>query len=239
MLNFSGLLVDRELPLNDVIRRLLASCEKFTGAPVEVEFALTLRPARFGFLQVRPMVVSEDVVEIAESEFTGDGLLTASAATLGNGTDATLLDVVYVRPDRFDLARSRAIAADLGEINAKLVAEHRPYLLIGFGRWGSSDPWLGIPVTWDQVSGAKVIIESSHAHRSVDLSQGSHFFHNLISFRVLYFSLSASGGAPIDWGWLEGRQVVTETEWVRHVRLDSPLTVKVDGRTKRGIIRRS
>ncbi|HLF14218.1 MAG TPA: PEP/pyruvate-binding domain-containing protein [Bacteroidota bacterium] len=239
VLNFSGLLVDRELPLNDVIRRLLRSCEEFVGAPVEIEFALTLRPARFGFLQVRPMVVSEDMVEIVDGEFTGGEVLAASEAALGNGVDTTLRDVVYVRPDRFDLAQSRAIAADLEEINFKLMAEERPYILIGFGRWGSSDPWLGIPVTWDQVSGAKVIVESTHAHRSVDLSQGSHFFHNLISFRVLYFSLPASGGRTIDWGWLDRQRTVAETERVRHVRLVSPLTVKVDGRTKRGVIWRS
>ncbi len=239
MLNFSGLLVDRELPLNDVVRHLLRSCEEFVGAPVEIEFALTLRPARFGFLQVRPMVVSEDAVDIGDGEFGGAEVLAASETALGNGIDTTLRDVVYVRPGRFDLAMSRAIAADLEEVNLKLVSEERPYLLIGFGRWGSSDPWLGIPVTWDQVSGAKVIVEATHAHRSVDLSQGSHFFHNLISFRVLYFSLPASGGVGVDWAWLERQQLVVETERVRHVRLASPLTVKVDGRIKRGVIRRS
>ncbi len=239
VLNFSGLLVECELPLNDVVRRLLKNCEEFVGAPVEIEFALTLQPARFGFLQVRPMVVSDDVVVIADAELTGEGVLAASAAALGNGTDETIRDVVYIRPDRFDLANSRAIAADVDLLNARLVSEGRPYLLIGFGRWGSSDPWLGIPVAWDQVSGAKVIIEAAHAHRAVDLSQGSHFFHNLISFRVIYFSLSASGDPPVDWAWLDAQECVSETERVRHVRFPSPLTVKVDGRTKKGLIRRT
>ncbi len=250
VLNFSGLLVEKELPLNDVAGRLLGACEKSAGAPVEIEFAMTVRPARFGFLQVRPMVVSEDVVEIDNRDLAaggaesggraenGGGILAASDSALGNGTDTTLTDVVYVRPDRFDLAQSPAIAADLGRINEKLVSEQRPYLLIGFGRWGSSDPWLGIPVSWDQVSGAKVIIEAGHTHRPVDPSQGSHFFHNLISFRVMYFSVSASGPAPIDWGWLERQETVAQTEWVRHVKFASPLRVKVDGRTKRGVIRR-
>ncbi len=238
VLNFSGLLVDRAVPLNDVVRRLLKECEEFVGAPVEIEFALTLNPARFGFLQVRPMMVSDDLVEISDAERTAEGVLVASGSALGNGADATIRDVVYVRPDRFDLAESRAIAADVDAINDRLVSEGRPYLLIGFGRWGSADPWLGIPVAWDQVSGAKVIVEATHAHRAVDLSQGSHFFHNLISFRVAYFSLSAAVDPPVDWPWLEAQERVSDTGRVRHVRFPSPLSVKVDGRKKRGIIRR-
>ena len=238
VLNFSGLLSDSELPLNDTIVRLMRACEEQVGAPVEIEFAMTIHPVRFGFLQVRPMVVSQEVVDVSDGEFAGGDILAASRTAMGNGFETGLVDVVYVRPDRFDFKDSNVIATDLERINAKLVEEGRPYLLMGFGRWGSSDPWLGIPVTWDQVSGARVIVEATHALRSVDMSQGSHFFHNLISFRVLYLSVPSSGGMPVDWSWLERREIVDETENVRHARLGSPLTVKVDGRTKRGVIRK-
>jgi hypothetical protein len=239
VLNFSGLLSGGGLPLNDTIVRLMRSCEERVGAPVEIEFAMTIHPPRFGFLQVRPMVVSDEVVDVSDGEFTGGDILAASEAAMGNGSETGLVDVVYLRPDRFDFKNSNSNASDIEKINAKLVEEGRPYLLIGFGRWGSSDPWLGVPVTWDQVSGARVIVEATHATRSVDMSQGSHFFHNLLSFRVLYLSLPAPGGASVDWSWLDRQQIVEETEHVRHVRLGSPLTVKVDGRTKRGVIRKT
>jgi hypothetical protein len=222
---------------------LMRRCEESVGAPVEIEFALTLDPPRFGFLQVRPMVVSDDVIDIGDGDFRGEGVVVASRSALGNGADASVRDIVYVRPDTFDFSHSREVAADIDAVNAALLAEGRPYLLIGFGRWGSSDPWLGIPVAWDQVSGAKVIVEATHAKRTVDLSQGSHFFHNLISFRVLYFSIATAGGPAdpgfVDWEWLGRLEPVTDTGRVRRVRTGPPLAVRVDGRTKKGVIRRT
>lgn len=237
ILTFAPLLVLNELPLNELIKSLLALCQNAAGAPVEIEFAITLKPpARFGFLQVRPMVVSQEEVEISAEEMRGANVLAASEKALGNGIYESIRDVVYVRPERFESRFTPRIVQELEQINKKLVAEKRPYLLIGFGRWGSSDPWLGIPVEWGQVAGAKAIVEAMLENMNVELSQGSHFFHNLSSFKVSYFSVPHSGGYPIRWEWLEQQESAAEMEFVRHVCLPSPLTVKVDGRSGRGVI---
>jgi hypothetical protein len=116
-------------------------------------------------------------------------------------------------------------------LNSKLVARQRPYLLIGFGRWGSSDPWLGIPVKWGQVSGAKAVVEATSKTRLVEASQGSHFFHNITSFGVSYFHVGSSTDAGIQWDWLESKPAEFESEILRHLRLENPLLVKVDGRS--------
>jgi hypothetical protein len=147
-------------------------------------------------------------------------------------------DVVYVRPDTFDPRDTRRIAMDLADINEGLLATNTPYVLIGFGRWGSSDPWLGVPVAWSDISGARVVVEATLPNMNPDLSQGSHFFHNLISFRVLYLSITQAQRPGIDWSWLASLPAVAETERVRHVRTDAPLDIRVDGRGGRGVIRR-
>ena len=126
-------------------------------------------------------------------------------------------------------------------MNRRLLEESRPYLLLGFGRWGSSDPWLGIPVKWGQIAGARVIVESTLPGMDKEPSQGAHFFHNLISFQVSYLCVrhdetSAAGARTIDWDWLDRQPCATETEYVRHVRLEQPLRIKVDGRSGRGAV---
>jgi len=208
---------------------------------VEIEFAMTLDkmnglPARFGFLQVRPMVVSNERVEIDPNLMTGEMILAASDSVLGNGTVDFIQDVVYVRPDTFDKKYTRAIVEEIAGLNRQLAEEKRPYLLVGFGRWGSSDPWLGIPVNWSQISTAKAIVEATLPDMNVDLSQGSHFFHNLSSFQVSYFSVHHDSKYEIKWKWLEQQEKIAETEHVRHVRLSSPLQIKVDGRSGKGMI---
>ena len=158
---------------------------------------------------------------------------------MGNGIVDDIRDVVFARPEAFDAKFSRVVAGEIDTVNRTLVREGLPYLLIGFGRWGSSDPWLGIPVIWSQVSGAKVIVEAALPGVNVEPSQGSHFFHNLSSFQVSYFTVrhaAAEGG--IDWPWLSQQEVVEETRFLRHVRLRDPLEVRVDGRTGRGVIRK-
>jgi len=242
VVTFAPILDGRVKPLNDLVVKLLKLCEEQVGCEVEMEFAVTLSekpgaPMRFGFLQVRPMVVSHEAVAIEEGEMDGDGVLAASTRTMGNGTVEDLRDVVYVRPEDFKAAHTPSIAAQLSEMNRRLRNEGRPYLLIGFGRWGSSDPWLGIPVEWGQISGARVIVEASLPEMNVELSQGAHFFHNMSSFRVLYFSVRHDGPRTIDWDWLDGQPEASGTDFVRHVELEQPLTVKVDGRSGRGVIR--
>ncbi len=243
VVTFAPILVGKVLPLNDLVSRLLRLCEEAVGCEVEMEFAVTLGedpgdPLQFGFLQVRPMVVSREKVELADAELDGDRVLAASEKTMGNGAVDSLCDIVYVRPENFEAKHTPTIAAQLAEINRTLQAAGRPYLLIGFGRWGSSDPWLGIPVEWGQISGAKVIVEATIPEMNVEMSQGAHFFHNMTSFQVLYFSIRFDGPHTIDWAWLDSIPEVTATDYVRHVQLSEPLTVKVDGKSGKGVILR-
>jgi hypothetical protein len=236
VINFAYLLVLNVIPLNNLIKTLLSLCEEALNTPVEIEFAVTFNPTRFGFLQVRPMVVSSDEVTVIDDDMTGDNIMIASKNVLGNGINNKIEDIVYVNPEIFEAKFTPQIAEELERINKDLVNLHRPYLLIGFGRWGSSDPWLGIPVNWGQVSGAKVIVETALENLNVEFSQGSHFFHNLTSFNVSYFSVKISDPYKIDWEWLSKQHLEKETKFVRHVSLATPLKVKVDGRSGRGAI---
>jgi hypothetical protein len=235
---FAPLLVLRQLPLNDLLTGLIRACENTLECPVEIEFALTLDEGQpeLGFLQVRPMVVSGERVEISEQDLDAPDLLLASRRAMGNGRWDGLQDVVYVKPDVFEARFTPKIAGELEEMNRRLLDEERPYLLIGFGRWGSSDPSLGIPVTWGQVGGARVIVEATRPGMDVEPSQGSHFFHNISSLGVGYLMVSHRAEPVVDWAWLEARPSRAETEHVRHVRLGRPLRVEIDGRTSRGAV---
>ncbi len=241
VVNFAPLLVHEQYPVNAVLKSLLSACEKAGGGPVEIEFAATLDPrreppVRLGLLQVRPMVVSTELVDVTEGDRPGWKAFLGSDQVLGNGIAEDIADIVYVVPGRFDPGRSRQIAAEVAASNRALLAEGKPYVLIGFGRWGSADPWLGIPVAWGDVAGARVLVEAPRPERSIEMSQGSHFFHNISSFGVSYFSFPPGGRGALDWEWLEGRPAAAEGPFVRHVRLAAPLRVEVDGRLGRGII---
>ena len=242
--NFAPLLVLRQYPVNDVVASVLRTCERVLEGAVEIEFAMTLpRPgrserARLGFLQVRPMVVTEACVDVSDEELAGPDVLASSKRAMGNGVVDTIRDVVYVRPDTFEARFTRRIAAELEQVNTPLLRSGSPYLLIGFGRWGSADPWLGIPVNWGQICGSKVIVETTLPDMDVDPSQGSHFFQNITSFQVSFLSVSHRARPGIDWDWLAAQPADHETEFIRHVRLKEPIVAKVDGRTGRGAILR-
>jgi hypothetical protein len=241
IINFAPILDLNTIRLNNLLKEILKICTDAIGSAVEIEFAITIDKTeqslpRFGFLQVRPMVVSDEEITISDSEISSPNLLLASERVLGNGIIDTLKDVIFVKPGAFEAKHSTQVARELEMLNYELSKNKTPYLLIGFGRWGSSDPWLGIPVNWGQISGAKVIVESMYSNMNVDLSQGSHFFHNITSFKVFYFSMPASGKYKIDWQWLNEKPSVSEGVFTKHVKLTSPLTVKVDGRTGRGVI---
>ncbi len=241
VVNFAPILTLDTLHLNDLIARLLELSEGALGRDIEIEFAVALDPLhrarpRFGFLQARPMMVARNVVAVTEEDLASPDVLVASEHSLGNGVREDIRDVVYVKPDCFEARHTPAIAGELAAINRHLAQEGRPYLLVGFGRWGSSDPWLGVPVDWGQISGASVIVEATLPQMTPDLSQGSHFFHNLISFEVLYMSVRHTSAGNIRWDWLDAHEALSESEHVRHVRLDEPLAVSVDGRSGRGVI---
>jgi len=230
-------------PLNDVVRQMLDHLAEALAGPVEIEFAAVLgagdTPARFGFLQVRPMAVSTTRVMIADAEWEASNVVVASTHALGNTDDASVTDIVYVRPDRFEKRHTRQIAQEIARRNDALLDEGRAYVLIGFGRWGSSDPWLGIPVEWGDIAGARVIVEATLPSMDVEASQGAHFFHNLSAFEVSYLTVPHTATPGVDWAWLDTLPAVAESELLRHVRTDRPVTVKVDGYSGRGAVWRA
>ena len=246
IINFGPLLQVELLPINRLIKSILELCEMTFKTEVEIEFALTIdsakkEPTRFGLLQVRPMAVSCEMIELDEETLMGkpETVLAASGNVMGNGCVENIHDIIYIVPETFALKDSRAIALEITSFNRRLLEAGKPYLLIGFGRWGSSDPWLGIPVDWGQISGARVIIESqlpSSTAGSIDLSQGSHFFHNISNLGVLYFSFAKGEKFPIDWHWIYEQELISHGNFIRHVQLKSPLHVRVDGRKRKGVI---
>lgn len=238
VLNFAPLLTMKDLAFNELITEILIRCEQKLGCPVEIEFAATFDPNHFGFLQVRPMVVPSEETQVSHADLAQEETLIASETALGNGSLQTITDIVYVVPERFNLKDTRQIARELEQHNQRMMAENRPYALIVFGRLGTLDPWLGIPVTWGQICGAKVIVEATQANVKVELSQGSHYFHNIINLGVLYFCIPTYSPYIIDWNWIESQPAVHESDFVRHVRLPAPLNIKVDGRSGRGVIAR-
>ena len=242
VINFLQLLSMNEFKFNDLIKKLFGIYEKALESPVEIEFAVTIsnepKKMKFGFLQVRPMVVSDETIDLEESEMYGEDVLVASDRVMGNGLVDNIFDIVFVKPETFNKKDTVKIVAEIDSINKELVNGNTKYLLIGFGRWGSSDPWLGIPVNWGQIAGVKTIVESTLFGINVELSQGSHFFHNLTSFNVSYFSITFDGDFKIDWDWLNKQTVIIEKNFVKHVKLSKSLKIKVDGRKSRGVIKK-
>jgi hypothetical protein len=220
-----------------VIRELLGICERAAGTDVEIEFAMAVdadtQQARLGFLQVRPMFVSHETVELALEEFDRPDLVLAAGQIMGNGSFAGVQDIVYVKRDSFEAKNTRRIGAELEQVDRQLREAKRPYVLIGFGRWGTSDPWLGVPLPWSAIAGARVIVESSLPNLSLDPSQGSHFFHNVMSSGVGYLAIQYYEQPGIDWTWLDAQPAAAETALIRHVALKTALTIKLDGQSGR------
>ena len=239
VVNFAPLIRLDDFPLNDLMISLERAFKQAVEGDIEMEFAMTFdgdRSARFGFLQVRPMVVSQEVVDIADSDYEAGNVVIASDRVMGNGQSENIVDIVYVKPDTFDAKNTRQMVAEIDALNRTLMAEKRPYLLIGFGRWGSSDPWLGIPANWGNIAGARVLVEATIPTMNVELSQGSHFFHNISSFQVFHFSVRHDSSHRLDWDWLASQEIIADSEHIRHVRVSKPICVKVDGRVSRGVI---
>jgi hypothetical protein len=242
IVSFAHLLKNGMMPLASLSDFLLKESERAMACPVEIEFACVLDPkaalpAEFGFLQVRPLVAPDERVHVDLDGIGRERLLLYSHQALGNGTIRGLRDIVFVRPGRFDAARTPDIAREVSNMNSRMRAEGRHYLLIGPGRWGSSDPWLGIPVDWSQITNVRAIVEVCLPNMNVDPSQGSHFFQNMTSLRIGYFTvpLDLARGA-VDWTWLESLPELERTEHLGLVRLDEPLEIRIDGRTGKGVV---
>jgi hypothetical protein len=244
LVTLAPILKRESFPLPRILAHLLALGSRLVSCPVEIEFAVNLRPSHGGdpelaFLQIRPMVVEAAAANIDEviARVPRENVLASSGHALGQGRIRDIVDIVYIRPEAFDRSGTHAVAQDVGSINTELVREGRPYLLIGPGRWGTSDPWLGIPVEWHQIAGTGAIIETDLGDTPVTPSEGTHFFQNLTAFGIGYFNIHRRDeGGFVDYEWLAAQPVARETSYLRHVRLEKPLDIFVDGRSRRGLI---
>jgi len=229
-------------PLPEILETILKMGSWGMSNPVEIEFAINLSVpkgelVKFAILQMRPLVINTEQEELDVTKYDDKQLICKSNSILGNGSNNRITDIVFVDINEFDRSQSREAAKDVGYFNAKLVKQNREYLLIGIGRWGTLDPWLGIPIAWEQISGAKVIVESNFKDFDVEPSQGSHFFQNMTSFKVGYFTVNSYREKGfIDWEWLRTQQIREERGAIKHIQLESPLTIKINGRENKGII---
>ncbi len=242
IVSFAPMLKYNLFPLATILETLVKAGEHALGIPVEIEFAVRLprhprEPAEFGFLQIRPLTLSRDHQDLSVADVDPQQLLCQSNKVLGNGRIENLYDVVVVDSHRFERSRSQEVAKAVAHFNGLLSVENRPYLLIGVGRWGSNDPWLGIPVEWDEISGARVIVEAGFRDFRVTPSQGSHFFQNLTAVQIGYFTVNPDAGeGTVDWEWLTEQPSVDEDGCVRHLQFEAPLRVVMNSRTSQGVI---
>jgi CheY-like chemotaxis protein len=242
VVTFAPVLKHGLFPLAPILEELSTIGEKALGRPVEIEFAVRLPrseedTAEFGVLQMRPLVLSREVEDVALDDVPEGQTICQSNRVLGNGRTRGLHDAIVVDFHRFDRGRSQEVAQAVAYFNSRMMDQRKPYLLIGVGRWGSNDPWLGIPVTWDQIAGAKAIVEAGFRDFRVMPSQGSHFFQNLTSFQVGYFTVNPDAGEGfIDWAWLAALPAQEERNCVRHLRFADPLELVMNGKAGRGVI---
>ncbi len=233
LVTFAPVLKHDLAPLAEILELFLQLGAAALSGPVEIEFAADLQPddegrRLFALLQIRPLALYEPGATVDLSAVRPEDAFVLGARALGNGRVGGLRDVVAVRRDTFDRGSTVQAAEEVGRVNARLVAEGRPYLLLGPGRWGTADRFLGVPVSWGQISGARAILEHELADLPVEPSQGTHFFHNMTSLGISYLTARADSGARLDWGWLESHTPYEEGQWVRHYRLPQPLAVLVD-----------
>jgi CheY-like chemotaxis protein len=242
VVTFAPVLKHRLFPLAEILDAVMEEGSRGMGTPVEIEFAVDLavapgRRSEFGLLQIRPLALARESEALEIGRVDEAAVLCASDRALGHGAIAGIRDLVVVDFQRFERARSREAAAEVGRLNAHLLDEGLSYLLVGVGRWGSRDPWLGIPVSWDQVSGAAVIVEAGLRDLRVTPSQGSHFFQNLTSFNVGFLTVNPEEGEGVlDWEWLDAQPALSAAAHVRHLRLPAPVEIRIDGRRGRGVI---
>jgi pyruvate phosphate dikinase-like enzyme len=250
IITFAPMLKHGTFPLAEILDDLVRAGEDALGNAVEIEFAVRLpqqaesmdgkptgQVAEFGFLQIRPLTLARDTEDLALDDVRPQQLICQSSKVLGNGRIDKLHDIVVVDSQRFERSRSQEVATAVARFNRLLNEENRPYLLIGVGRWGSTEPWLGIPVEWDEISGARVIVEAGFRDFRVTPSQGSHFFQNLTAFQIGYFTVNPDAGeGSVDWQWLTEQPAVEEEGCVRHLRFAEPIRVLMNSRTSQGVI---
>ncbi|MHA1199008.1 MAG: PEP/pyruvate-binding domain-containing protein [Candidatus Heimdallarchaeaceae archaeon] len=242
VITFNQQLKHSVFPIAELLTRILVIGERALGSSIEIEFAGTFKNSPdeknvFSILQIRPFLQQEILLTENYESVDVSQVLAFSNHVSGNLLRKDIQDVIYVKPDVFDKTKTLEIVEEIDKLNDLLVKAGKPYLLIGFGRWGTADRFLGIPVKWSNISGAKAIIETSLQDFMVDFSQGTHFFHNIVTANIGYFHIKHTAENHfIDWEWLQAKKPVEELQYVNHVRLDQPLIVRIDARNTEGMI---
>ena len=245
VITFSGILQHDVFPLAGILNDILKIGQEEMGRPVEIEFAVNLGnmedgkvQGKFYLLQLRPIVDNKAIMEEDLSLVDKSDCLLQSVHALGHGIINDVYDIVYVKTEGFNASNNQAVAAEVGKINEEMIADERNYILVGPGRWGSADPWLGIPVKWPHISNARLIVESGLKNYRIESSQGTHFFQNLTSFGVGYFTINSyiEGDGVIDETFLNSQPAIKETRFLRHVRFTRPLIIKIDGKKGIGVV---
>ena len=247
ILSFVNILQHDVFPLADTLDQILHVGQDEMGRPIEIEFAVNIDPVRaeqsptptatFYLLQIRPIVDNKEVMEEDLTLVGQEDTILSSTSVLGHGIVTDVQDIIYVKTGAFSSSNNQLIAYDIEKINREFTAEEKNYVLVGPGRWGSSDSWLGIPVKWPHISNARVIVECGLENYRVDPSQGTHFFQNLTSFGVGYFTINPfKGDGWFDEEYLNSLPAVEETEYLRHVRFDKPIVIKMDGKKSLGVV---
>jgi hypothetical protein len=209
------------------------------GYPVEIEFALNVsknetEPNELLILQIRNMIPPEKFIDIDLKNIKKEKIILNSTNSLGNGIIKDITNILYVDQEQFDLSKSKNIVAQIRDINTKLMKENKPYILIGPGRWGSTDPWLGIPIIWSDIAGVKAIVETPYKEHHIDPSQGSHFFHDMIASQVIY--LITKKQEDIDWNWIKKHKIIEQTEYLKLIETKESLKTIADGKKGIGLI---
>ncbi len=242
LVTFANILKHDVFPLASVLKTIMQIAHDEMGRPIEIEFAVNLdysglKQHNFYLLQIRPIVDTKEVINENIGAINTSETIISSKNALGHGIVNDIFDVVYVRPEAFKATNNERIATEIDKINRQLMSENRNYILVGPGRWGSSDPWLGIPVKWSNICNARIIVESGLSHYRVDPSQGTHFFQNLTSLGVAYFTINPfQNDGSYDVDFLNEQEAQTENELIRHIRFAAPVIAKIDGRKNIGVI---
>ena len=242
ILSFVNILQHDVFPLADTLDQILRIGQQEMGRPVEIEFAVNMDPsdhtrATFYLLQIRPIVDNKEIMDEDLSLVKIEETILSSTSVLGHGIVGDVQDIIYVKTGAFNSSNNQLIAYEIEKMNRSFTDQEKGYVLVGPGRWGSSDSWLGIPVNWPHISNARVIVECGLENYRVDPSQGTHFFQNLTSFGVGSFTVNPfKGDGWFDEAFLNAQPAVEETEYLRHVRFDAPITIKMDGKKSLGVV---
>ena len=241
ILSFVNILQHNVFPLAEILKQTLKIGQEEMGRAVEIEFAADLKDkgeGTFYLLQIRPIVQNRELQSEDLSQIKPEQEILHSTSALGHGVTSDVYDIVYVKTKSFSAANNQSIVAEIDSINREFLDNDKNYVLVGPGRWGSSDPWLGIPVRWPQISNARVLVEIALDNYKIEPSQGTHFFQNLTSFGVGYFSINPflQNDGLFDEEYLNSQPAVYETEYLRHVRFPSPVIIKINGKKKIGVV---